>query len=111
MITSEECKQIAAKLRQLKVSDTSSPWDYLDKLDEIIDVDWGCEETCERLADLIEPEEFTCQMEPSFITPGILDSIQEYTCSDCGKQTFSQVLGGDEDVPKYCSYCGKKVVE
>lgn len=110
MITSEERKQIAAKLRRFKISDTSSPWDYLDKLQDIIDVDY-IQETGERLADLIDPKEFTCQMEPSFITPGMLDSIQEYTCSECGKQTFSQVLGDNEDVPKYCSYCGKRVVE
>lgn len=58
-----------------------------------------------------DESERTCQMEPSFITPTTLDNIQEYTCSKCGKETFSQVLGDDEDIPKYCSYCGAKVLE
>lgn len=58
-----------------------------------------------------DESEHICQMIPTFITPTTLDNIQEYTCSKCGKQTLSEVLGDDEDVPKYCSYCGDKVVE
>ena len=50
-----------------------------------------------------------CQMEPTFITPTTLDNIQEYTCSKCGKQTLSEALGDDEDIPKYCCNCGAKV--
>ena len=55
--------------------------------------------------------ERTCHMEPTFIGPATLFNMQEYECGECGKSTFSQVFGDDEDVPKYCSECGAKVVE
>lgn len=116
MATNEERKKVAARLREIDfewVSDSSAR--LLFKIEHVLGlyvegVD-NLEGVANRLADLIEPEEFTCKMEPSFITPTTLENIQEYTCGKCGKQTLSEVLGDDEDVPKYCSYCGAKVLE
>lgn len=119
MITNEERRRVAAKLRNVEIEDLRPYGGYSVHLGEAIGncvrlvsgFDFLVEDGLNRLADLIEPEEFTCKMEPSFITPSTLDNIQEYTCSKCGKQTLSEVLGDDEDVPKYCSYCGAKVPE
>lgn len=124
MILNEERKQVAEKLRELGNYITE---DRFFHWDDAVCESWHAivktagvnngnpyddhRELCNRLADLIDSEEFTCQMEPSFITPGTVDDIQEYTCSRCGKQTFSQILGDDEDVPRYCGYCGAKVPE
>ena len=100
MITSEERREIAARLRQFKSDDVSSYSEYLEKLDEIIGIN-GYGETGERLADLIEPEEFTCRKirknDPTH------KGNWNFHCSRCN----CYLRGTDE----YCSNCGARVVE
>lgn len=59
MPTNEERRIVAARLRRFKSDDVSSYSEYLEKLYEIIGIN-GCEETGDRLADLIEPEPRNC---------------------------------------------------
>ena len=105
MITNEERRQVVAKLRQFKTSDTSSPWDYLEKLDEIIDCDYGCKETGERLADLIEPADRTCELEPP--------KSGKRRCKRCGAFVSTDAVWDCFGVipSRFCPNCGARVVE
>lgn len=118
MVTNEERKQIAARMRQFKTSDTSSPWDYLEKLDEIIGLDYSCEETGERLADLIEPEpERTCKPHGEWERTSQLQECQRVLC-DCGHELGMDTRRGFPikivnfcELPNYCPNCGARVVD
>lgn len=112
MPTNEERREVAKELRYT-ASHSLNGYSFQRSVEGTVfgtigDRPWR--KTLTRIADLIEPEECTCHMEPTFIGPAMLFNMQEYECSECGKSTFSQVFGDDEDVPKYCSECGAKVV-
>ena len=53
----------------------------------------------------------TCELRQTFDEPTTLKHMQEYECSKCGGLVTSQVLGEWDDKPRYCSACGRKVVE
>lgn len=56
-----------------------------------------------RLADLIEPEERTCRMEPT--------GDGSVVCSACRTEYTSRWLHDGEYVERYCPNCGAKVVD
>lgn len=103
MITSEERREIAARLRRFKTSDVSGCFQYLEKLDEIIGIN-DCEDTGERLADLIEPEpERTCR--------NMADEYDglEFVCSECTRAISEYEYA--PEIGEFCPSCGAKVVE
>ena len=53
--------------------------------------------------------EQTCSLEPTFITPVSITSMQEYTCSECGEFAYQYVVS-DGDALKFCPNCGRKAV-
>ena len=102
MSTIEERREVAERLRKID----RYLWD--DAIDEVISLetaigcsigqDWQDQDWCNRLADLIEPEqERTCKN---------LSSGSLFVCSECnGHVTKWRVM------PSYCPDCGAKVVE
>lgn len=105
MPTNDERREVAARLRKFESDSVGSYSEFCEKLDEVI----GCGErqwTCDRLADLIEPEpERTCRNE--------FDRCFAFECSECGVN----VEGGDmlghnssEGAFNFCPNCGAKVV-
>ena len=56
-----------------------------------------------KLADLIEPEERTCRMEPT--------GDGSVVCSACRTEYTSRWLHDGEYVERYCPNCGAKVVD
>lgn len=65
----------------------------------------SAERTLEKLADLIDPTDETCEAELTDVerTRG---TVKVYECSKCGK-SWEQVWADDFT---YCPYCGAKVV-
>lgn len=108
MPTNEERKQIAARLRHFNSGDVSSCFEYIEKLDEIIGIS-GCEETGDRLADLIEPKpERTChvvEVDGQRYVPerfcNIIFKEERFGLCSCGQGIFSDMI--------YCCRCGAKV--
>lgn len=96
MITDDERREVAQKLREPKESLLAYPADELIRLRH----ETGCargQDFYEHLADLIEPEqERTCRM---------TDNGCELCCSLCDTRH------GYDDEPNYCMGCGAKVVD
>lgn len=116
MPTNEERREVAARLRELAEDyDEKVPaWSviasgYLPT--PIDDVFMACglgravhaTEICGRLADLIEPEERTCRMEPT--------GDGSVVCSACRTEYTSRWLHEGEYVERYCPNCGAKVIQ
>lgn len=114
MPTDEERREVAARLRELAEDyDEKVPaWSviasgYLPT--PIDDVFMACglgravhaTEICGRLADLIEPEERTCRMEPT--------GDGSVVCSACRTEYTSRWLHEGEYVERYCPNCGARV--
>lgn len=127
MPTNDERREVAARLRELPIDMTSE----MDKWEEdglfiepsiddeadysqIHNVLFGClpaelmhpcdyEELHARLADLIEPEERTCRMEPT--------RDGSVVCSACRTEYTSRWLHDGEYVERYCPNCGARVVD
>ena len=106
MVTDDERRDAAARLRELDYSDLQESLicAYLDALGIEGYADWVG--IAHRLADLIEPEpERTCTME--------YDAVHgDFVCNRCGawvRTDASRTLSGAS--MKYCPYCGAKVVE
>ena len=125
MPTDEERREVAARLRELPcIPSELDQWkgrelflepSRYDEADyaQIHRILLGCfpadimhpcdyEDLHDRLADLIEPEERTCRMEPT--------GDGSVVCSACRTEYTSRWLHEGEYVERYCSNCGAKVV-
>lgn len=110
MITNEERREVAARLRRFESDEVSSCSEYLEKLDEIIGIN-GCEETGSRLADLIEPEHYynghVVEVDGQRYVPErfckIIFKEERFGLCSCGQGIFSDMI--------YCCRCGAKVPE
>lgn len=104
MPTNDERREVAARLRRL------SGHREVDKefVHEALGLYMGeCVDgydpvSVSKLADLIEPEERTCRMEPT--------GDGSVVCSACRTEYTSRWLHEGEYVERYCSNCGAKVV-
>ena len=54
------------------------------------------------------PDRGKCRVAESFITPSVLDRVQEYCCSECGEYMLWEVLDVG-DVPRFCASCGREI--
>lgn len=111
MPTNEERRKVAARLRDyenLRESlRESTICAFLDVLKVEGYLDW--KSICNRLADLIEPEERTCRMEYDKSKRGVY-------CSHCGERmdvyTWEHHVDGTAGyLYPFCYWCGAKVVE
>lgn len=123
MPTNDERREVAARLRELPIDmyEVEERWeaeglgtDCHDQTDYFLihNVLFGClpaehmhpcdyEDLHARLADLIEPEERTCRMEPT--------GDGSVVCSACRTEYTSRWLHEGEYVERYCSNCGARV--
>lgn len=104
MITDEERREVAQRLRELTPWCTSDNTFMVDAIDECIFgascLNSDFDKMLYRLADLIEPQERTCKAVGE-------DPLGFRLCSSCGYEAWA-----DEDsVTPYCPMCGSKVVE
>ena len=112
MITNEERREVAARLREL---DTSRLYDGMDEVCALEDAcgcdvgqDWQDMELKDRLAELIEPEpERTCKME--LVKRGPIYSVYRFSC--CGYvHSENDTDGGATELPgTRCPKCGTVV--
>lgn len=101
MPTNDERREVAKRLREHRVSITPHSL-----IDYIFDDPWRhnrCGDVADRLADLIEPEERTCNMKRS--SDYFNAEVTTWFCSECGSPIYNDVR------PSYCLYCGAKVVK
>lgn len=122
MITDEERRKIAQKLRGLEVGefDDGEFYDCTDVEDVLglvtDDGAWYEASGVRRLADLIEPEpERTCTMDKSEFADFAPEYEGLYSCPKCGEQTaVLACVNEDGDMewikPRSCGFCGAKVV-
>ena len=111
MPSNDERREIAARLRnfeslreQLRASPTCA---FIDARRTKGYLDW--KELCDRLADLIEPEERTCRMEYNERKRGVY-------CSNCGERMDMYICDqyGDGTTAysyPFCCECGARVTE
>lgn len=111
MPTNKERSDTAARLRNyasLRESFKESPiCGFINALGFGGYLDW--KDVCNRIADLIEPEERTCRMEYDKIKRGVY-------CSQCGERmdvyTWEHHVDGTAGyLYPFCYWCGSKVVE
>ena len=109
MPTDDERREVAAKLREL-VADWFDDGEFYDRgeVEDVLglatdDGAWYEAAGVRRLADLIEPEERTCRMEPT--------GDGSVVCSACRTEYTSRWLYDGEYVERYCSNCGARVEE
>lgn len=113
MVTNEERKKVAERLREIDfewVSDSSAR--LLFKIEHVLGlyvegVD-NLEGVSNRLADLIEPEEFTCK--------NLATRKDDFACSVCECEVVGCMIDdfGSWENPLlfcYCPNCGRKVVK
>lgn len=108
MITNEERKQVAARLRKIDHDNNiflnCAMYQTLFNRDCRKGLCRDCRKsTADRIADLIEPEERTCR--------NVADNYygMEFVCSECTRAVPEDEY--DHEVDKYCPCCGAKVVE
>lgn len=110
--TNEERRKIAAELREHR--DPLTPYNLVDY---IFEDPWNRnngEEVADRLADLIDPTDETCEAELTFETCEaeltdvlkVHETVREYECSKCG-MSWETVWAYDYG---YCPYCGRLIV-
>lgn len=112
-MTDEERCEVAAKLRENR--DLLAPYNIVEYIfDDPWNHDSG-EEVANRLADLIEPEERTCERGTEMFSHAYPNEI---VCdSDCvSTYVFPLTCGHEVELlenkwPSYCPNCGAKVVE
>ena len=107
MISNDERREVAARLRALDVHDWNDFMDEVDSLETAIGCsigqDWQDQNWWHRLADLIEPP--TCKNLATHL-------VDELVCSACGERVDIAYLDKDDDYRvRYCPGCGAKVVE
>lgn len=102
MPTDEERREVAARLREYRVSITPHSL-----IDYIFDDPWRhncCGDVADRLADLIDPTGETCELELTW--GGQTNAhVCTYECTRCGK-SCDNVWGEDY---KFCPYCGRRI--
>ena len=113
MVTNEERREVAARLRSIKMLwwriDTpgyrcrADAWDEMEKAIKFHDAD-TYNAVFNRLADLIEPTERTCRLVET-------DHEYEasYRCDACKRTVWIDFMGNPR--PDYCPNCGAKVME
>lgn len=106
MPTNDERREIAEYLRDMCIYGCSYKEEFYDLLvdnvmDELYDPEFS--DVADRLADLIEPEERTCRMEPT--------GDGSVVCSACRTEYTSRWLHEGEYVERYCPNCGARVEE
>lgn len=112
MPTNDERRKIAAELRENR--DPLTPYNLVDYIfDDPWNHDSG-EEVAARLADLIEPEERTCERGIEMFSHAYPNEI---VCdSDCvSTYVFPLTCGHEVELlenkwPSYCPHCGARVV-
>lgn len=122
MITDEQRREVANKLRELEVGefDDGEYYDSAEVEDALglvtDDGAWYEADGVRALADLIEPEpERTCTMDKSEFADFAQEYEGLYSCSKCGEQTaVLACVNEDGDMewikPRSCGFCGAKVV-
>lgn len=113
MITDDERREVAQELRKQAAYCDGSLSEWWQRLQDTVtgEVDFADPKaTFKAIADLIEPEERTCHMEPvrSRKHGKLAAEISDWRCDTCGAYVKSMV---DGSMPYYCPYCGSKVVE
>lgn len=109
MPTNDERREVAARLREVKTFAINRPIDELDALMcavgcSICQEHWRVH-LADRLADLIEPEERTCELKKAHWDNG--SCTWGVICSACGyKHEHESGLCWN-----YCPNCGARVVE
>ena len=124
MISDEERREIAEELR---ARHDCNGFDQCDECQELslrlfsdtqalCQLEGGCANYWEDLADLIEPEpERTCTMDKSEFADFAPEYEGLHSCSKCGEETaVLACVNEDGDMeqvkPRFCGYCGAKVV-
>ena len=107
MISDDERREVAARLRSLDVHDWNDFMDEVDSLETAIGCsigqDWQDQNWWHRLADLIDPP--TCKNLATHL-------VDELVCSACGERVDIAYLDSEDDYRvRYCPGCGAKVVE
>ena len=107
MISNDERRDVAARLRELEVHCWYDGMDEVDSLETAIGCaigqDWQDQAWWHRLADLIDPP--TCKNLATHL-------VDELVCSACGERVDIAYLDSDDDYRvRYCPGCGAKVVE
>lgn len=108
MPTNDERREVAETLRRLTASEYDGEFFDCGEVEAALglvtdDGSWYEAAGVRRLADLIEPEERTCNMERS--SDYFNTEVTTWFCSECGSPIYNDVR------PSYCLYCGAKVVE
>lgn len=123
MVTNDERREMAARLRGLAAEDLEDGEFYdcgevEDALDLATDDGYWYEvDGVRRLVDLLEPEpERTCTMDKSEFADFASEYEGLYSCSKCGEETAVLACvneNGDMEwvKPRFCGFCGAKVVE
>lgn len=123
MVTNDERREMAARLRGLAADDLEDGKFYdcgevEDALDLATDDGYWYEvDGVRRLADLLEPEpERTCTMDKSEFADFAPEYEGLYSCPKCGEETAVLACvneNGDMEwvKPRFCGFCGAKVVE
>lgn len=115
MPTDEERREVARMLRSLEVPARVKRKEHTEKTAmwyELIcgsvggkkDPWFGVKALADRLADLIDPTDETCEAELIYAERG-RGTIKVFECSKCGK-SWEQVFADDFT---FCPYCGKRV--
>ena len=107
MISNDERREVAERLRALDVHDWNDFMDEVDALETAIGCsvgqDWQDQNWWHRLADLIDRP--TCKNLATHL-------VDELVCSACGERVDIAYLDSDDDYRvRYCPSCGAKVVE
>lgn len=123
MVTNDERRKMAARLRGLAAEDLEDGEFYdcgevEDALDLATDDGYWYEVDGVRcLADLLEPEpERTCTMDKSEFADFAPEYKGLHSCPKCGEETaVLACVNEDGDMewvkPRFCGFCGAKVVE
>ena len=104
MPTNDERREVAENLRNMCICGCRYKEEFYDLLVETVMRAWDFHEfsdVADRLADLIEPEERTCRMEPT--------GDGSVVCSACRTEYTSRWLHEGEYVERYCPNCGARV--
>lgn len=120
MVSDEERREVAAKLRNMCRYGCGYKEQFCDLLEETVMDSWDLhtfQDIADRLADLIEPApERTCTMDKSEFADFAPEYEGLYSCLKCGEETaVLACVNEDWDMewvkPRFCGFCGAKVVE